>query len=137
MYTAVMTQQDKDLQEKVQTRYTLHIYGNQCSLSGYTQKDSEVISHTRTSLVLKVKGGNYWAGQGITGYAPAEFQVYDLTHAEKRKIAPGIKDNGSVLYRNCRLVAAWNVQKRRWEDRHQQDGCLSCTKGFASDAICE
>jgi len=86
-------------------------------VSGYDQPAGEVIQHTSNILVLKVKGHSYWAARGIQNYAPAEFQVYDMSEAYYQKVYKH--------WKKCKLIGRWDV---RANNRHV--ACIKCTENL-------
>ena len=46
-----------------------------------------VVQHTRTHITIHVRGGQYWAGRGETGYAGATLDSYAILE----EIEPGLR----------------------------------------------
>jgi hypothetical protein len=75
----------------MQDSYTLIFNRNgTVSLSGIGQPKATLHHATNDIVVLKVPGHKYWVGIGMDwGYAPVEFQVYQLTGGSK---VPDLED---------------------------------------------
>ena len=102
-------------------RSSLYIVGEFCAVSGVDQPVGRIVEHNRNILVMKVKGHSYWAYRGATSYAKAEFQVFDMTRAERIQ---DIED-GPVTYRNCYAIGAWDV---RQDKKHTHRECSECAE---------
>ena len=105
----------------VGSRTSLFIKGDECDATGVHQPVGKIVFHNRNILVMKVKGHNYWSGRGMTSYAPAEFQTYDMSRAERHPNGSGT----TVVYRNCYSVGAWDV--RGHEQHSAIDKCGECS----------
>ena len=83
--TAAELSKITDQDRKDFNRCSMGIYGNSddkwVDVFGTDQPMCQIIKHTDKVLVLKVKGHKYWRYRGTYGYAPAEYQVYDLSEA--------------------------------------------------------
>lgn len=104
------------------TRSSLYIrsMGGYCERGGVQQPAGKIVFHNQNILVMKVKGHNYWSGRGMTGYAPAEFQTFDMSRAERI-----VHGSGAVTYRNCYIVGGWDV--RQDEPHLKTDECFECS----------
>ena len=115
----MLDQTEELIQPMIGERSSLYIKGDECDVSGIQQPTGKIVFHNRNILVMKVKGHNYWAARGLSSYAPAEFQTYDVSRAER--IAHG---SGAVTYRNCYAVGAWDV---RQDKKHDHPKCSECS----------
>ena len=104
-YIPVLTQEMKDTFRSI---YGLQIRNDECDVVGIAQPMGEVIDHTTTALVIKVKGHSYWSARGESAYAPAEYQIYDLRNAEIYT-----DSNGTIHYRKAVITTSFPVRKQK------------------------
>jgi len=75
-----------------------------------------VVQHTRTHITIHVRGGQYWAGRGETGYAGATLDTYAIL----KEIEPGLRFRVEqvvsvpVRWKEAALKYAQQVRDGEW-----------------------